>query len=419
MYRKISVSLGNLILSLSDALDLAFSSLAMHQQRTAFVAWTLAEQAKLPKKRVENVFLAGLLHDIGALSVEEKKSLHDNEQSDLEVHSIRGQHLYASNPWLAPSADLVRYHHRAWDTWESPRNAPVVFDSQVLYLADYLERQIDRNAYILHQRQALCSQLKELADKKISGEIIGLFLELSQREDFWLDLTSPRLYSLLMHHGPFQTIALDSANIATFARLLSMIVDFKSPFTAAHSVGVAQCSMLLAEMAGMTGNEVDMIEIAGLLHDIGKMVVPNAILESPTSLTPAEFDVVKQHSYHSFAILNSIGGLKTITEWSSFHHERIDGKGYPFRCKGHEIDLGARILAVSDIFTALTEDRPYRKGMTQENIKIILQDLAANGIHDRRIIKLALENMGDIIKVVNEKQQQARHYYHTEVEKSG
>ncbi|HBB18055.1 MAG TPA: hypothetical protein DCZ97_14035, partial [Syntrophus sp. (in: bacteria)] len=108
MYPKISVNLGNLVLSLSDALDLAFSSLAMHQQRTAFIAWELAKRAKLEEKRIENVFIAGLLHDIGALSIEEKKTLHDNETSEVEQHCIRGMNLFKSNPWFAPCADLVR-----------------------------------------------------------------------------------------------------------------------------------------------------------------------------------------------------------------------------------------------------------------------------------------------------------------------
>jgi len=87
----------------------------------------------------------------------------------------------------------------------------------------------------------------------------------------------------------------------------------------------------------------------------------------------------------------------------------------PFRCKSHEIDLGARILAVCDIFCALTEDRPHRNGMKPENIKIILPDLSANGIQAPRIVKLILENMGYIAKVVNAKQQQAQHYYQTKV----
>ncbi|MBN1665146.1 MAG: HDOD domain-containing protein [Deltaproteobacteria bacterium] len=89
MYPKLSVNLGNLVLSLSDALDLAFPSLAMHQQRVAFIAWELGRRAGLEQKRIEHIFLAGLLHDIGALSIEDKKSLHDNEVSEVTPHCKR------------------------------------------------------------------------------------------------------------------------------------------------------------------------------------------------------------------------------------------------------------------------------------------------------------------------------------------
>ncbi|MGC9976306.1 MAG: HD domain-containing phosphohydrolase [Syntrophales bacterium] len=418
MYPKISVNLGNLVLSLSDALDLAFPSLAMHQQRTAFIAWELGKRAKLEEKRIEDVFIAGLLHDIGALSIEEKKSLHDNETAEVEQHCIRGQNLFKSNPWLAPCADLVRYHHRDWVMWEEPRDAPKVFDSQLLFLADYLERQVDRKTYILHQNEALCSRLKELAGKQISSEIIDLFLELSRREEFWLDLTSPRLYSLLLNNGPFQTIEVDINSIVIFAKLLSMIVDFKSTFTATHSSGVARCSMLLAGMVGMSESEVKLMEVAGLLHDLGKMVIPNAILEKPAGLTHTEMAVIKQHTYYTFSILSTIAGLQMIAEWGAYHHERLDGKGYPFRREAHEINLGARIMAISDIFTALAEDRPYRKGIETARIKTILQEQAAHGIQDPRIVKLLLENFEEVRKAVTERQEQARYYYQTEVAKS-
>jgi HD-GYP domain-containing protein (c-di-GMP phosphodiesterase class II) len=419
MYPKISVNLGNLVLSLSDALDLAFSSLAMHQQRVAFIAWELGRQAKLEDKRVEHVFLTGLLHDIGALSTEEKISLHLNETLQVEPHCIRGKNIFKSNPWLAPCADLVRYHHRDWVSWEEPRDTPEVFDSQILYLADYLERQIDRSTYILHQNETLSERIKELADKQISQAVIDLFLETSRREEFWLDLASPRLYSLLLHNGPLQTVEVDINNILIFAKFLGMIVDFKSPFTATHSSGVARCSMILAEMVGMSESELQLMEAAGLLHDLGKLVVPNSILEKPARLTPAEMAVMKQHTYHTFSILSSIAGLQMIAEWSAYHHERLDGKGYPFRREGHEMNIGARIMAVSDIFTALSEDRPYRKGMDLKQITKILRDMASHGIHDSRIVKLLLQNIEDIRKTVLESQEQARHFYRTEVEKKG
>lgn len=418
VYPKISVNLGNLILSLSDALDLAYFSLAMHQQRTAFVAWELGKRAKLEAKRIECIFFAGLLHDIGALSIENKKSLHDNETAEVDKHCIRGSILSKSNPWLESCADLVRYHHRDWIAWEAPRNSPKVFDSQLLFLADHLERQIDRNIYILHQNEALRGRIKELAGKQICNEVVDLFLEVSQREEFWLDLTSPRLYSLLLNYGPFQTVEIDINNIMTFANLVCMIVDFKSPFTATHSSGVAQCAMLLAEMSGMSEFEVKQMEAAGLLHDLGKLVVSNAILEKPAGLTHAEMAVMKQHTYFTFSVLNSVRGLQMIAEWGAYHHERLDGKGYPFRREAREMNLGARIMAVSDIFTALAEDRPYRKGMEAERIKMILQEQASRGIQDHRIVKLLLENVVEIRRAVTEKQEQARHFYHTSVKES-
>lgn len=411
MNLKVSVNLGNLILSLSDALDLAYNSLAMHQQRTAFIAWQLGQAAGLDEKRIEEVFIAGLLHDIGALTVEEKKSLHDNETTETENHCIKGQILFESNPWLQSSAILVRNHHRDWTDWKESRNTPEAFSSQLLYLADHLERCIDRNTYILHQEKAIQESIKELAGRQIDGNIVDLFLDVSRREEFWLDLTSPRLYSLLLHHGPFRMIEIDLDNILVFAELLCMIIDFKSPFTAAHSSGVTRCSMLLAGMVGMSESEVKLMEAAGLLHDLGKLVVPNAILEKPGPLTPAEFAVIKQHTYHTYFILSTIRGLELISEWAAYHHERLDGKGYPFRREAGEINLGARIMCVSDIFTALAEDRPYRKGMSIAGITSILEDQASRGIQDRRIVKLLLDNIGEISRSVAQRQAQARDYY--------
>ena len=269
----------------------------------------------------------------------------------------------------------------------------------------------------MHQNDELCNNLKELSGTHVNGDIIELLLETSDREEFWLDLTSPRLYSLLLHNGPFQTIEIDVDNIIAFARLLGMIVDFKSPFTATHSSGVAHCSMLLAKIIGMSESEIKLIEAAGLLHDLGKLVIPNTILEKPSRLTSAEMAIIKQHPYHAFSILSTIAGFQTIAGWASFHHERLDGNGYPFHKKSYEINTGARIIAVSDIFTALIEDRPYRKGMDISGIKKILLDGASSGLQDARIVNHLVDNMEDIRKDVKERQDQERNFYRTEIER--
>ena len=140
------------------------------------------------------------------------------------------------------------------------------------------------------------------------------------------------------------------------------IIDLKSPFTATHSTGVSACADALSELMERADERLK-IRIAGNLHDLGKLVIPNSILEKGTGLSIEEYQIIKSHSYYSYTIMNSIADLGDVAEWGRFHHEKIDGSGYPFHHSGDRLPTQARIIAVSDVFTALAEDRPYRKGM--------------------------------------------------------
>ena len=106
---------------------------------------------------------------------------------------------------------------------------------------------------------------------------------------------------------------------------------------------------------------------AGYLHDLGKIAVPSRILDKPAPPSQHEWAVLREHTYHTFRVLDTIGGMPQISEWAAFHHERLDGTGYPFGHEGKDLTLGARIMAVADIFTAVTEDRPYRAALCEED----------------------------------------------------
>jgi len=110
------------------------------------------------------------------------------------------------------------------------------------------------------------------------------------------------------------------------------------------------------------------MEVAGNLHDLGKMVIPNSILNKPDKLNKEETAIMRQHTYFTYTVLNSIGGISQIAEWAAFHHERLDGSGYPFHLGADKLGIGSRIMAVADVFTAISEDRPYRKGMSQQEL---------------------------------------------------
>ena len=314
MQRKVSVNLGNLVLSLSDAMDLASPSLAQHQQRTAFIVWEMGKAARLSEERLEKNFMAALLHDIGALSVEEKISLHNSEIKDAETHCIRGEFLLEKVPWLKDEAQIIRFHHREWQDRKESIETHFIFESQVLALADYLERLINRNQYILHQHEDIISKIKSHTNSLFHSHIVDLLLTASDREEFWLDLVSNRLYSLLLHDGPFRKIEIELSSISLIAELFRNIIDFRSRFTATHSSGVAASASILSRLFGLTGTETELMEVAGNLHDIGKLAIPNSILDKPGKLTKEEMAVMKSHTYFTYSVINTIGGLQQIAE---------------------------------------------------------------------------------------------------------
>jgi len=404
MLKELSINFGNFLLSLSDSIDLASSQIASHQMRTAFIAWQSAKIAALPKERIENLFVASLFHDIGALSLEDKIKIHNFERVDVDIQCILGEALFESTPLFAPARRIVRNHHKPWHLWDSTIDTPDVFDSQVLYLADYVERKIERNQYILHQVDGLNEEVIAASGNLVHDDVVNLFLRISSREDFWLDLSSPRLYSILLHFGPFRRAETDYDNIFSIASLFRNTIDFKSKFTATHSTGVAECAVILSTLFGLTDTEVRQMEIAGYFHDLGKLSVPNSILEKPAKLTKDEFAVIRQHTYFTYSVLNTSGGLDYIAEWAAFHHEKLDGSGYPFHIGAEKINTGSRIMAVSDIFTAIAEDRPYRKGMERKKIETILKSQSESNALDKRIVDLLIENFEEISTRVKEKQ---------------
>jgi HD-GYP domain-containing protein (c-di-GMP phosphodiesterase class II) len=178
--------------------------------------------------------------------------------------------------------------------------------------------------------------------------------------------------------------------------MFSQIIDFRSSFTATHSKGVTVTSTALARLSNFSDTECKMMEVAGYLHDLGKLSVPAEILEKPAGLTIDEFDIIRGHTYFTYKILSNVANLDIINSWASFHHECLDGKGYPFHLKEDGLSLGSRIMAVSDIFTAITEDRPYRKGMNKTESLKVVETMAKNNKIDTDIVSVLKLNYDEI-----------------------
>ncbi|MDO8282707.1 MAG: HD domain-containing protein [Thermodesulfovibrionia bacterium] len=411
MQRRTTVNLGNLALSLSDAMDLASPSFVQHQQRTAFVVWELGKVANFSDETLENNFIAALLHDVGALTLEERISIHTSKVENLELHCIRGEFLLAQSPLLNKASKIIRFHHKPWKNWDVTIDPAFALEAQMLSVADYLEHLIDRNKYILHQHENIISNIRSLSGSSFHPQVIDYFLTASEREEFWLDLVSPRLYSLLLNEGPLRKIEIGLSKIVVISELFRNIIDFRSHFTATHSSGVAAAASIISRIFGLTETEINLMEVAGNLHDLGKLAIPSSILEKPGKLTKEEMSIVKSHPYYTYSVINTIGGLQQMAEWAAYHHERLDGSGYPFHCKSDDLSTGARILSVADIFTALAEDRPYRKRMSPKEIVEIIKQSSDQQLLDKKICNLLFDNFDEISSYVIDKQAVAKDFY--------
>lgn len=152
----------------------------------------------------------------------------------------------------------------------------------------------------------------------------------------------------------------------TTIKSISSALDAKDTYTHGHSHRVTLFALILAQELGLDDAYIEEIETAGLLHDIGKIGVPEDILCKPGKLTDEEYEIIKQHAGGAKKILDTIPSIKHVALWASSHHERWDGRGYPNKMIGEEIPLPARILAVADTYDAMTSNRSYRKGLPHD-----------------------------------------------------
>ena len=400
MLHNLTINLADLLFSVSEAMDLSDASLVDHQIRTAFVSSELARAMKLDYGQTERLFVAALLHDIGAMSPEEKIGAHIFEDLRPEMHCKRGGRLFREAFWLEPSARIIDWHHTPMAKHrEADRSLSEsdVLASQILFLADHLERTIQRETFILHQTEKLCAQMHDLIDHGVHADVIRLFDEVSANEGFWLELVSSSLGRNLRERSLLRSIDLDYEAARSIVSVFKDMTDFRSPFTATHSTGVAACARGIGKAMAFIGKELQQIDMAGLMHDIGKLVVPDAILCKPTGLTSNEYAVIKQHPYYTFRILSRIRGFEKIAEWAGFHHERNDGSGYSMRLKQEELDLGAKIVAIADVATAISESRPYREPGDKAAVLNALRKMSSKGTLEPIIIEALVDNYQSIM----------------------
>jgi HD-GYP domain-containing protein (c-di-GMP phosphodiesterase class II) len=304
----------------------------------------IARELGLSLVQEQDLVLAGVLHDIGALSVTDKLQAMQFEFEDPYKHAKLGYLLLKMHEPFSSIATLIRFHHVPWHEGEGAvfDGEKVLFGSHILHLADRIAVSTNKQQEILAQVTGVCSKIEKNAGEMFMPEVVNAFKALAQREYFWCDLSSSTIGSILTRSVILPTIEQDIDDLLSLAKVFAHIIDFRSRFTATHSSGVSATATALAKLARFTERECKMMSIAGYLHDLGKLAVPTEILEKPAKLTEDDFNIMRRHTYLTYRALEVIDGFDTINTWASFHHERINGSGYPFHHKGADMTLGSQ-----------------------------------------------------------------------------
>ncbi|WP_373974027.1 HD domain-containing protein [Chitinibacter sp. SCUT-21] len=392
------IRLFDMICALSTALDLLDPALGSHQKRTCLIAVHIARSMGLEDEDYQDVFGAAIFHDIGAIGLIDRLSMLDFEEQDAHTHARMGAQLLSRFPGFYRYAPLVNCHHVQWQNGEGEyhdgRKVPLM--SHLIYLADRIEVLAQGKDNILGAAPSIVAQICAAKGRKFHPMFVDAFCQTAQQESFWLDIFSKNLDRILMDLAPFDNIDLNMEQMLQFAQFFALVIDSRSHFTATHSAGVAITAESIARNLGMSEQECIKLRMAGYLHDLGKLAIPSELIERQGKLDQCEMARIRSHSYLTLDILSMIKGLEDVAEWAACHHERLDGSGYPYHRKGADLSLGARIVAVADVYTALTEQRPYRSGLEPEAVLAMLDEQQRQGKLDPLVINALRSNLATI-----------------------
>ena len=299
---------------------------------------------------------------------------HANNALMISLRCERGAEIMRKLGGREASATAVRSLDEHWDGAGYPdrlKGDQISLLARIMAVAQHL----DVFAQERGTEEAL-RVLRERSKRWFDPRLVKSLEALHRRGRLWEECMPYRGESLRQLEGrtrkailelaPAQHRVLTASDINLVCEAFAEVVDAKSPFTFQHSIGVAAVADVMTRQMGLGTERMLTVHRAALLHDLGKLRVPNSILDKGGRLNDAEWQMVKEHPGLSREILRRVRAFWVMAEIAGDHHEKLDGSGYPFGKQGEQLSLETRIVTVADIFGALTENRPYRPGRTAE-----------------------------------------------------
>ncbi len=390
---RMKIDFGQFIHAFSDTIDLVGVDETQHGKRVGLMALECARMMGVDINEQLRLYRLGLLHDCGVSSTRVHKHLVDSlDWTESQDHCVIGAGRLRRFAPLAPFAEVILYHHTRWsELKDKPVDKKIKEQANLIFLLDRADALalMAGNTNRLVIRDTICRKIHFFRHSYFKSELVDVFLAAAEKEAFWITQQPEHLRSYLeMTCSAPAELFLDTEQLIDMAGIFAEVVDAKSPYTAEHSFGVARLASHLARRIRLSEETVAQMMVAGLLHDLGKLQVPDRILAFRGSLEGENLAIMRHHSYVTYMILNRIKGLEEIGLWAANHHEKMDGSGYPFRRTGAELGIESRIIMVADIFQALAQDRPYRQPLPVDVIISMLKRQAQEGKLDPEVVAI-------------------------------
>ncbi len=398
------IPLSSLVFAISELMDYGYHNpLQFHQMRASFICRAMARVLELKDKDFEDVVIGAAFHDIGLIKTMDKERLLADDEKVVIQHSLVGSQILKAFPYTERLSVYIRCHHFPWSRLRNEYDYDTAVKCNLIYLADYVER-ISRNLRPLVSNIDVVKEEIFRCKDHFAPEVLDAFLKISEKDLFWYRLENFKKETEVFFDPNYITM-IPKSEITGLAKLLALLIDAKSHYTMMHSRGVAILCRWIGSAFYIKGEELRMLEVAGYLHDIGKLTVPESILDKPGRLSGSEWSIMKSHAFFTYRALEQIPHFDPIYRWAAQHHERIDGRGYPAGIDENQLSLPSRIVAVADVTTALLENRPYRRGLSPKEVVGILKDMAGLSL-DSALVDFVCDNVDYAYHLVREAEEE-------------
>ena len=388
------LNIANVLKTVNSAYERFDKDACLHSLQVAYLTLKICKNLDIDEDTKNSLVIAAYFHDFSAEKTNMCDSLDKYEKGNaVKEHCILGYLLFK---FLLPKSDICKfilYHHNTYDVDYIINNIENPLESNIIKLAD------DISIYNIFNEQASVNDVIDFLNERsymYNPNYLNRFLDTnakmaienvlneSYKENFWKEVD-------LLN---YKVITIEDIIVC-----LAFIIDCKCDITNFHSLSVSNTSCMLGKYFNLSENEYYNLKIGSLLHDIGKIAIPNEILKKEGPLTKAEFEIMKQHAVYTYEILSNLKH-KHILNIASNHHEKLNGKGYPRGLS--DLTLSEKIVAVADIFVALIQKRSYKDGFSKDKVIEILSNCANKGEIDGEVVKKVIENYDYLEKMNNQ-----------------